>query len=889
MRSVGKSSARSTLTLVLGLAVAVFGCAEPPAGEPRRLLDALPDEALVAGTLGEQTAVWSWRPEAGRLGWTWPPEAQVEATAEGLRARSSRDTIRLVRSFVDQPVSASLVRLRAEGELKRVYVRWSDRGVPFDAQRSAAVMAKARTADGWLEVSLPPGLRVERLALDLRASGPVLVREVELVRRAAEGDSVPTTPRWVTLNQDRRAALVTASGAALRLEPSSQAEKAVLEPIRGGMLRLGLGALAVSDVESLRFRVDGVTTDGETLPLLDESFAEAGGWWDRAVALPPHRALESVSVRLDAEPADAAFGLWAHPEVGIVAPPRAPNVVLVSIDTLRADRMSLYGHERATTQFLDAWAAAGGVVFEQAVATAPRTLPSHASMLSGLDAHRHGVNLHEPVSDSLDLLPEMLYRAGWSTHAVTGGGLLDPSFGFAQGFQSFAYWDRMGGGDELVHGVEQALAALDRLPDGRPFFFFFHTYEIHDPYRARPPLVDECLGAYDPRMVVVAPAAEREGEGLRRTYHLKKHRDDETLRQATAVTDDDLDWVGCLYDSGVARADREVGRLLAALDARGARDDTIVIITSDHGESLGEYGRAKHAYLDDANLLVPLIVRLPGARDADARRIADQVSLVDLVPTVLELVGVDPETRFDGVSLVPLLGREGDGERERPRREAWSYAALENRGLSLRVDGRLRYVFDDTAWVDPATRERVFDRRVDESVGDEATEVERAVDDPALAARLRGRVEQALSTADAAVRWTLENPGCVLRVDLSGRALGVESVKVAPGSSLRLQRPAPRRVAFELADDEHGVLRLLAPSGELEIDVRGTCDGRAVRWRIDQSLAVDGSRSRTHWIEPQGEGPSLRIVLRAGGGALPRVDEASEERLDSLRSLGYID
>lgn len=200
---------------------------------------------------------------------------------------------------------------------------------------------------------------------------------------------------------------------------------------------------------------------------------DAGRWHDHEVELSRFggvQATVTLEVRANGDSASSAGGLgyWANPEIlARVSALPEPNVVLISIDTLRADHLGLYGYTRETTPYLDTWAREHAVVFENAVASSPWTIPSHLSMFSGLNASNHGVNHRAPVPQEFRLMAELLRRHGYSTGAVTGGGFLDPKLGFAQGFDRYRYWPEPKSAEEIAHGVDRAIEWLEEHRDRR--------------------------------------------------------------------------------------------------------------------------------------------------------------------------------------------------------------------------------------------------------------------------------------------------------------------------------------------------------------------------------------------------------------------------------------
>jgi len=292
-----------------------------------------------------------------------------------------------------------------------------------------------------------------------------------------------------------------------------------------------------------------------------------------------------------------------------------PSILLITLDTTRADHLEPYGAEDVETPTLSSLAA-NGVVFEHAVATAPVTAPAHASMLTGLYPPRHGVrdNSTHYLPADVPTLAEWLSGAGYRTAAFVSTVILERRYGLDQGFE--VYDDEIrssAAGPERRMTVERpagtttdrALAWLDTLDGDEPYFLWVHYYDPHIPYS--PP----------------SPWAER--------YSNRR------------------------YDGEIAYMDSQIGRLLQ--HPRAAADNVIVTAIGDHGESLGEHGEMTHGLLVyDSTLHVPWILRLPGG--PSGARIAAPISQVDLAPTILELVNLTPDINvdvLDGRSLVPLL------------------------------------------------------------------------------------------------------------------------------------------------------------------------------------------------------------------------------------------
>lgn len=285
------------------------------------------------------------------------------------------------------------------------------------------------------------------------------------------------------------------------------------------------------------------------------------------------------------------------------------NVLLVTLDTTRADRLGCYGNEDIQTPTLDRLAREG-VVFSQAVAASPTTLPSHASILTGLYACHHGarVNGLYRLGDSHKTLAEVLAENGYTTGALISAYVLDSCFGLDQGFQH--YDDDLSDGEEPpLFGYEERKA--DKTTErairwlrgvaGKPFFLWVHYFDPHAVYQ--PP----------------SPYAEQ--------------------------------YRNSPYDGEIAFVDAEFGRLIDTVEELGLSDRTLVVVVGDHGESLGQHSELTHGYLlYESSLRVPLIMRC-GQRLGNGVHVRRRVSHVDLMPTILSLLGLDPPQRHDGVDL----------------------------------------------------------------------------------------------------------------------------------------------------------------------------------------------------------------------------------------------
>lgn len=584
----------------------------------------------------------------------------------------------------------------------------------------------------------------------------------------------------------------------------------------------------------------------------------------------------------------------ANPEVTSEAfEQRGLNVILISVDTLRADRLSLYGHARRTTPQIDAWARARGTTFATTVAQAAWTLPSHTSMLTGLDALNHGVNYNSPAPDSLRFVAERFRHAGYSTFAVTGGGWMNPEYGFSQGFDRYAYWP---GGDnerELQVNLDRFLKWLSGHTDRR-FFALFHTYEPHGPYRPRRPYWDRFYdGPLENRIEDLDWEPPRPNNGVveRRVEFVWRQRPNEAAPAPAAITE----LASALYDSDVAYMDSQIGRLLRRVRELDLENRTVVVFTSDHGEALGEHGLQGHGYLYDDNLLVPLIIAAPDL-ETTGERVENQVRSIDIVPTLLELVGLSPLDGIDGQSLVPLMR----GEESTVDPQAWSYAPKGNWGVSLRVGGELKYLYNDAPWTRLRGSESLYFVERDPAERNDVAETSEAARETKL---LRQRVQARMSDVPGLRVRVSSGAGEHLRGRLHGAPVQPQKIKTVDMPCDCLEWIPKGTVAFEVPPGTSYTLLFHDVPPRATLSVEGlSLEGRR-EIRSPQKLEVDlpsmeGPRTLSltdgNWELQEGfrmgQTPSLSFWWKGDVGVGSRDPSTGNAELaDQLRALGYVE
>jgi arylsulfatase len=311
-----------------------------------------------------------------------------------------------------------------------------------------------------------------------------------------------------------------------------------------------------------------------------------------------------------------------------------PGILLVSLDTLRGDRLGFGGYERDTTPNLDALATES-LVFSRAIATSCWTLTSHMGILTGLYPEQHGVVANEAaLNPSIPLLAERLKAAGYVTIALFEPGWIDARHGFDRGFDVFR--PHANAEEAGVHLSEE----LDKLDGDRPVFLFLHLFDIHcDPVLADVGTFYDPPPPYDRMFRADAP-------DVLRNIDFKK-----ALAEPGSLTADQLDALEATYDGGIRYIDAKLGGWIA--DWRGLLDRSVLFVTADHGEALGRRDGEldQHGGMYQDALHIPLLVRFPDGRRAGVRR-DDPVNQVDLAPTILELARLPRDPHLPGYSLL---------------------------------------------------------------------------------------------------------------------------------------------------------------------------------------------------------------------------------------------
>jgi arylsulfatase A-like enzyme len=561
--------------------------------------------------------------------------------------------------------------------------------------------------------------------------------------------------------------------------------------------------------------------------------------------------------------------------------PGAPNVLLIGVDTLRADRMSFFGYGRDTTPNLTRVADAG-VRFPNTRSQAPWTLPSFASILTSLYPSSHGAGRggHDEwtgIDPTTTALPEILARFGYETVGIVANGLIAPQYGIDQGFDSYA--SRWGFETAGVDALD--VAAFIDAHRSTPWLMFWHILDPHLPYstskETREAFCDASyagqfqggrsgpqvpFGALDPR------------PGRRWFAH-------EGPPPAPDITDADRAFISDYYDAEVSEMDAAVGVVLDALEASGQWERTVIAFVADHGEGLGDHDHYHHGYtLFEDQVHVPMLLRVPGHREGET--IARPVAAIDLAPTLLGALGLTPPDFFQGVDRLAAAAPSGDAY-------FVEYPTYDSSAQKAWVEGRFKYLHD------PLFRtEALYDLQADPG---ERTNV--AAEHPDVVARARAELD--------AFRWEELQKGRY-HVRVAG----------APGQTLRIAvatddlfdanfvcRPAPPEEDLRMdLERQHLVLETTLEKERLEllfwgragrIDITATLDGaplvlalgedderRALPAALDPGAIPVAAREDVPWPDRG----VVRLWLEEGASTVLPVLPTPEE-IEALQAMGY--
>ncbi|MDG2150301.1 MAG: sulfatase [Planctomycetota bacterium] len=344
------------------------------------------------------------------------------------------------------------------------------------------------------------------------------------------------------------------------------------------------------------------------------------------------------------------------------APPfPGAGLLLISIDTLRADRLGCYGYDRGTSPNLDALAEES-VLFTEMYSNSPKTASAHMSLFTSLlptvhkvrnQSKRLGLSTPALAKNRLTIA-QILNRNGYWNACIAGGGNIQPDMGFARGFRNrfeSALWD-------IKRVVDRALDRLDQAQEaGQPPFVFMHTYQVHGPYL--PPSEYEKRFAPSPSPLIGARVALYRDLPFNKQWSIMNRGPGNDETKAYWYGKENFDenearYLSDLYDGEIAYTDAQLGRMIESLRESGQLDNLIVVIVADHGEEFLEHGDFEHDQLFSEHLHVPCIIRLPGGA-LGGTEVTGMASLIDIMPTLLELLDIEGPPTMAGTSLVSAM------------------------------------------------------------------------------------------------------------------------------------------------------------------------------------------------------------------------------------------
>jgi len=506
-------------------------------------------------------------------------------------------------------------------------------------------MAAARS-----EPPQPPGP-------DVQVTYPsVLKVHMGLNHALVGGDHVPFVDRSVTLPIKRGKPDAMVTKRSLFAPAPTHIEYTVTIP-DDAVLSFHIGLLK---------RLEGGASDGVTFQItvrdaegektlfeqaLPGGRANDGRWHHHTVDLASYAGREVTLAFKTYDPAGNElfdYATWGDPALGGHIPEGGRGVILISIDTLRADHLGAYGYERDTSPAIDRLASEG-TLFERTYSHGAWTLPTHASLFTSQIPSEHGViRGNRKIRESLVTLPETLQANGFQTQGFSAVGLVSHQFGFEQGFDSFSY--QMGATAEGT--IDQV---IDWLRDERrgSFFLFVHFFDPHDPYWPADP---QYRSLFDPSYRGDAGRKPEAFENLR------------VSNPGGRLSEREFEHLMALYDGEIRYVDHHLARLFAALEAPDLQD-AFVVVTADHGEEFRDHGGLGHARsLYEEMVHVPLVIRGPGI--PRGVRVKTPARHIDVAPTLLDVLGLPAEPTHRGTSLMPLV--------ENPETADARVAVLEN-------------------------------------------------------------------------------------------------------------------------------------------------------------------------------------------------------------------
>ena len=383
------------------------------------------------------------------------------------------------------------------------------------------------------------------------------------------------------------------------------------------------------------------------------------------------------------------------------------NVILISVDTLRADHLGCYGYERDTSPNIDSLAD-HSLLFENAFSQSSRTTPSHMTMFTSLYPSVHSLGPPEPnitdilnpertivdarcLSQSIKTLPEILKENGYETAGFTGGGNVAPYLGFGRGFGEYNVYYTLFDNDLILN---ETLSWIEENKKDK-FFLFFHTYKVHSPYISPEPYFTMFDTNYSGKIL----NSLDEIKGIINFSGSVNGNNSEWVRLSIGIgnafwnsinksSESDIEHIVSTYDGSIRYVDNVIGSIIHTINELGIRNKTLIILTADHGEEFAEHGGLGHVELYDEIIHVPLIISIP---DQKPKRFGDDVMSIDIMPTILGILGTNANITMQGTSIIstPL------GKAEKKNNVVFSEISLGGERKSVRSNG-WKYYFSSS-------------------------------------------------------------------------------------------------------------------------------------------------------------------------------------------------
>jgi len=344
-----------------------------------------------------------------------------------------------------------------------------------------------------------------------------------------------------------------------------------------------------------------------------------------------------------------------------------PNIVLIILDCLRADHLGCYGYERDTSPNIDALAE-NGLIFSNAFSQGGYTVASIPSIFTSKFPLSHGVFLNNGNKLDADepTLAKILKNNGYATAGFTGGGYTSHAYGFGLGFDLYKETDW---GD--MKEVNQLAFDWLETKQEKPFFLFLHSYSIHDPFSPPEPFSKLYAANYNGQLKNIGldcflfeeinkgvlTLSKEDMEYIASIY--SRPLFEKINKETLTINKEDMEYIISQYDGGIRYCDEHMGKLFKKIDSLGLASNTIIILTSDHGEDLMDHGTISHGDIYDTGIHVPLIIKYPCLFPKN-KKISPIVRSIDILPTILDALGLPIEPEMEGKSMLPLAFRKED-------------------------------------------------------------------------------------------------------------------------------------------------------------------------------------------------------------------------------------